>query len=261
MNIMGRTNPVSGWRAACLMLVSLLLSGCGKQIPSDIIQPADMQSLLYDYHLAKSLAADLPYNESYKLDAYYDYVFEKHHVTEAEFDSSMVWYARHNDFLGDIYKELNTRLEGEEERMRNQIKMREGEIAVSFSGDTVDVWQERSLFWLTSSELLNKVTFSLKADTSFHHNDVMELKADFRFFPEKLKTNVVMGLSYTYHNDTITGATAVVSTTGEHSLRFKTDSALNVRHINGYMYYEGDTANGASVLVNNIRLMRYHEKK
>ena len=136
----------------------------------------------------------------------------------------MVWYSRHSDFLGDVYKELNTRLENEEEHMRNQIKMREGEISVSFSGDSVDVWQERSLFWLTSAEMLNKVTFSLKADTSFHHRDIIELKADFRFFPPSAQSQLVMGLSYIYRNDSIQGLTSVVNTTGQHQLTLQADS-------------------------------------
>ena len=43
------------------MLLLLGLAGCGKEIPSDIIQPSEMESLLYDYHLATTMGNDLPY--------------------------------------------------------------------------------------------------------------------------------------------------------------------------------------------------------
>ena len=33
-----------------------LMTSCGKQIPSDIIQPKQMEKVLYDYHLSLSMA-------------------------------------------------------------------------------------------------------------------------------------------------------------------------------------------------------------
>ena len=91
------------------MLLLLGLAGCGKEIPSDIIQPSEMESLLYDYHLATTMGNDLPYGETYKKEAYLDYVFDKHHVTEAEFDSSMVWYTRHTYHMVTIYENVQKR--------------------------------------------------------------------------------------------------------------------------------------------------------
>ena len=128
------------------MVIALgVLSACGKKIPDDIIQPDAMQDLLYDYHLASTMSSSLPYTESYQKDAYFDYVFQKHHVTEAEFDSSMVWYTRHAEELATIYRSLQERLEREEKQMKEQVAKRDNQIDVSMSGDTVDVWQDRPL--------------------------------------------------------------------------------------------------------------------
>ena len=51
-----------------LLLFSIVLAGvsCGKQIPGDIIQPSEMEDLLYDYHLALTMGNDLNYNDRYK---------------------------------------------------------------------------------------------------------------------------------------------------------------------------------------------------
>ena len=103
------------------MLLLLGLAGCGKEIPSDIIQPSEMESLLYDYHLATTMGNDLPYGETYKKEAYLDYVFDKHHVTEAEFDSSMVWYTRHTYHLVTIYENVQKRFEEDEKHLRMQM--------------------------------------------------------------------------------------------------------------------------------------------
>lgn len=65
--------------------MAFCLAGCGNKIPGDIIQPAAMEDLLYDYQIAKTMSSELPYTDNYKKNAYFAYVFEKHHVTEAEF--------------------------------------------------------------------------------------------------------------------------------------------------------------------------------
>ena len=101
---MKKSKRYASWLVAAA--VTGALAGCGKQIPSDIIQPAEMENLLYDYHLGTTLQGELPHTESYKKEAYAEYVFRKHGVTEAEFDSSMVWYSRHGEELAAIYDNL-----------------------------------------------------------------------------------------------------------------------------------------------------------
>ena len=85
------------------VLSACFLLGCGKQIPGDILQPEQMEDVLYDYHLSVSMTNNLTIDEFYKKKAFQDYVFKKHHITEAEFDSSMVWYTRHTAELAEIY--------------------------------------------------------------------------------------------------------------------------------------------------------------
>ena len=166
------------------MLLLLGLAGCGKEIPSDIIQPSEMESLLYDYHLATTMGNDLPYGETYKKEAYLDYVFDKHHVTEAEFDSSMVWYTRHTYHLVTIYENVQKRFEEDEKHLRMRMSKVSGQVAVSLSGDSVDVWQDQPICWLSSGTWTNKLVFDLKADTSFKPKDALVFEAGFLFMPQ-----------------------------------------------------------------------------
>lgn len=232
------------------------LFGCGKKVPKDVIQPQAMEDLLYDYHLATTLSADLPYNENYKKEAYLAYVFKKHHVTEAEFDSSMVWYSRHSDEMTTIYQNLQKRMETTAEQLKKQTIRHSGEVSVSLSGDTVDLWQDRTLYWLTAYGLTNKLTFDLKADTSFHEKDRLVWEADFSFLPKgKTSGRVVMGVNLTFSNDSTQGMTRVVSMSGMQRLVITPDSAFKYKNVTGFMYYTGGEE--TSVLVSRIRLMRY----
>lgn len=233
------------------------LAGCGKNIPDDIIQPGTMEDLLYDYHLATTLSADLPYTDNYKKEAYIAYVFKKHQTTESEFDSSMVWYSRHGDQLTAIYDNLKKRFERDEKQMRKFSDRRSGQTSLTLYRDTVDI---SSLYWLSFSDLTNKVAFELKADTSFRPKDAMILEAYFTFLPQSdLGKKAVMGLNFTFDNDSTQGVTQVVSSSGRQRLELKADSAYKFKSVNGFIYYDGGGKAEGSVVVSDIRLTRRHD--
>ena len=84
----------------CLVcIVVFAVAGCKVKRPSGVIPESEMENLLYDYHLAKSMGDNLPYSENYKKALYLDAVFRKHGTTQAVFDSSMVWYTRNTEVL------------------------------------------------------------------------------------------------------------------------------------------------------------------
>ncbi len=251
---MKKSKRYASWLVAAA--VTGALAGCGKQIPSDIIQPAEMENLLYDYHLGTTLQGELPHTESYKKEAYAEYVFRKHGVTEAEFDSSMVWYSRHGEELAAIYDNLLKRFEADGKQVRKFADRRSGQTSLTLFRDTVDM---PSLYWLSSSELTNKVTFELRADTSFRPHDGMTWEADFLFMPQaRQKAKAVMGLNFTFDNDSTQGITRVITSSGTQRLTLRADSAYKFKTINGFIYYDSDLASEGSVLINGISLTRNH---
>ena len=50
----------------CICMFALAVAGCKVKRPDDVISESKMENLLYDYHLAKSMGDNLPYNENYK---------------------------------------------------------------------------------------------------------------------------------------------------------------------------------------------------
>lgn len=206
------------------------------------------------------MSSSVSYTENYKKDAYFKYVFQKHHVTEEEFDSSMVWYTRNSDQLATIYQNLQKRFENEEKHMKVQVAKRDNQIDVSMSGDTVDVWQDRTLYWLSASVLTNKLMFDLKADTTFKPHDAMELTADFHFMPKNGRPSgkAVMALNFYFDNDSVQGLTRIVSSSGNQRLYVRADSAFTIRSISGFVYYTDEKNPKSSVLIDDIHLTRYH---
>lgn len=241
------------WRIG--LLVCCLLMGCGSQIPGDIIQPDHMEEILYDYHLSVSMSNNLKSDEFYKRKAYQDYVFKKHDVTEAEFDSSMVWYTRHTSELVSIYSKLSERFNKEKQRIDMSLSAREVDGYVSMSGDTVDAWPYRRLYWLTDTPLNNQFVFEIDPDTTFHPKDAFLWKANYIFLAEG---KAVMALNVIYDNDSVVGTSRQIVRSGVDSVYLHTDSAYQIKKINGFIYVSGDSLRKPNIIVNQLSLTKYH---
>ena len=95
----------------------------------------------------------------------------------------MVWYTRHTEELASLYKKLGERFRSEKKNTcRSSLALREDKPAASLPGDTVDVWYDRKLYWLTDVPLANKVTFEIPADSNFKAKDAFLWSADYISF-------------------------------------------------------------------------------
>ena len=93
-----------------VILLAFGLTACQVKRPDTVISDAKMENVLYDFHIAKAMGEEVPYSESYKRVLYIESVYRKHGITQADFDTSMVWYARHPDALTKVYEKVNQRL-------------------------------------------------------------------------------------------------------------------------------------------------------
>ncbi|MBQ1664889.1 MAG: DUF4296 domain-containing protein, partial [Bacteroidaceae bacterium] len=99
------------------ILALVTFSSCEKST-THVISKGKMKKVLYDFHLAQAMSEDLPYNEREKATDYIQAVFDKHGITQEEFDSAVVWYNAHNEDLQDIYKDLQTLYTQEQEQLQ-----------------------------------------------------------------------------------------------------------------------------------------------
>ena len=90
--------------AACMALfMAFVLTGCKPGIPGRYLQPDEMADILYDYHVAEGIVqTDYNSPDSIAMRAYRVSILQNHGVTEADFDSSMVYYTRHTRELQQV---------------------------------------------------------------------------------------------------------------------------------------------------------------
>ena len=86
------------------------------------------------------MGEEVPYSDSYKRVLYIESVYRKHGITQADFDTSMVWYARHPDALTKVYEKVNQRLKAERDGINHLIALRDNKPKESLPGDSIDVW-------------------------------------------------------------------------------------------------------------------------
>lgn len=97
---MKRSNQIQ--RCGLFVFLVWTLFACQVKRPETVLSDKQMEDVLYDYHIAKALGEALSYNENYKRVLYVESVYKKYGITEAQFDSSMVWYARNPEVLSKI---------------------------------------------------------------------------------------------------------------------------------------------------------------
>lgn len=251
------------------VLLVLLVTGCKVSVPKGVIQPDEMEPLLYDYHLAQAMGQSVPPDEQYKREEYFRYVFAKHHTTRAIFDSSMVWYMRNPKSLSVIYANLTKRLKEENDIYTGVLEQQEGKSNATLSGDTVNVWYMSPVQWLMDVPLSNKVSFVIQPDTTYYQRDVFEWNVEFAFLrgaPSGVSSKTGSGgeayitLMARYDNDSVFSRGLSVTDNGPYTLRLQCDSTYTLKEVRGYVYYHefSDNHPVTTLLLKNISLMRYH---
>ena len=245
--------------------VMVLLSARKPQVPSKYLQPDEMEDLMYDYYLSQGISNSQPrttdYDRRYNMQA----VLKKYGLTNAEFDSTLVYYYNHMELMDAIYSNIQKRLgdealelgasEGEVERFTIQ----------SVSGDTTDVWEGKRQLMLLPIPPYHIVQFSQKADTSYYKGDSFLLTFGSRFLVQSGSRNATVYLAVTYENDSVVSATTPINVSGGTTLRINACDQ-KAKQLDGYIYMpRRDQTDNASeiplLLLDRIQLMRFHHKE
>lgn len=238
-------------------ILMLTVMACKVKRPDGVIAESQMEELLYDYHLARSMGENLPVSDNYKKALYIQSVFQKYDVTQAEFDSSMVWYTRHTDILAKIYEKINDRLKEEQAIINHMVAIRDKKSPVSQPGDSVELWFMEQVSCLTNAQDNNKISFVIPADVNSQDRDALVWKASF-FYPSKAgkaMPETYMAMQMIYRNDSVITSSRKITRSGEQEIRLQSDTLGALREVRGYIYFEGGKDD--YVLVHNISMKRY----
>jgi len=246
-----------------LVAAAALMVSCKPSVPSEYIQPDDMEDLIYDYHVAQGIAMQQDGSQDYNRRLNFELVLKKHGLTQAQFDSSLVYYYTRADRFQEIYKHVQERLNNEAEKYGAAVS--EGPIkAASLSGDTADVWKGNRALMLLNDRPYHLYQFAQKADTAYRAGDSFMLSMNTTWLMQQGNRQATVYLAITYANDSAVKQYSTVSSSGNTTLRIPYCKE-RVKEIKGFvmcgMRPSTDDTNSLCVLfVNNIQLFRFHNK-
>lgn len=244
----------------------LLTAACGPSAPAGIIQPDEMEDLLYDYHLADAMTSHaLGGTYEQNVVSYHTSVFKKYGVTSAQFDSSMVYYMRHTSDLHDMYEHIAKRLEDEAQAAGSMVSTAVGAYAQA-QGDTLDIWNNARSLVLIPNEPYNLVSFHLAPDDKAKPGDDYVLSMHSNFIFQDGMRDAVVVLALVYKGDSVASRVMHVSSSTDQQMVLTDGDSLGVKEVRGYfLLARNNQVNSSSttlklVSFDRIRLLRCHRQ-
>ena len=222
-----------------------------------------MENLLVDYFMAKSLSrqAKMPLGErEYNTALYTEAVLKRHGVTQAEFDSSLVYYYTRADRFEEIIGRVSERLD----EQALVLGASEGEIGkyahYNANGDTANIWADRKTAVMMPMAPYNRWEFRLESDSTFRRGDALMMMFTSDYMYQSGEKNGLLYIA-TEYEDTVVSRSLRFMTSGVNQLRVPEDTLRKIRAVKGFFYlYEGKDrpATTRLLFLNNVQLIRFH---
>ena len=245
------------------VLLAFVLVSCKPTVPSDYIQPGEMEDLLYDYHVAMSMAAVKNANPT-EQEAYKLAVFERYGIDETKFESSLKYYMRHTERLKKIYENIDERLKKEAQAQGISASDFSQYGDASLKGDTANVWNRAKAMILMPQPPYNYHYFEVKTDTAFHKGDLLTLEFDPLFIVQDGTREGMAVFTVTFGNDSIATETARLFSEGHEAVPIRDAGHVGIKRVRGYFFMPQPQERSTTfrlLAITNIKLIRMHEQK
>ena len=249
-----------------ILLTSYILLACSPSRPSGILSEDKMTDILVDFHLAQGMAEAQGENTDINRYKYIQAVFKKHRITEAVFDSSMVyWSGRAEDFT-HIYDNVVTRVQAQAERMGLELAANNQDQFASLTneGDTANIWLGKDFTCIVANPVQCAYSFTMKADTTFRSGDSFIWRFKTQYVGRSMNNEAIALLNFYYDTDTVASVNMLLRNDPKNELRHKPGrdlDSLNLRSIAGFIYLPivRSADPPRPLLVSEMKLIRMHK--
>lgn len=249
---------------AALMVLAI---SCTPQVPDKYLQPDEFEDILYDYHLADAMANNSgDVNEiSYNVTFYRQAVLRKYGITQAEFDSSLVYYTRHSDRLHKIYENISKRLEEDAMALGASANDIRSFGAMTSARDTSNLWTGVPATMLITKAPYNVMSFEIEADSTYREGDklILSFNCDFLFSDGNKDATALLAVQF--KNDSIASNYTRMTSNMRYNVTVNDVRNVGIKTIRGFIYLnnrnrsnsESSSDNELKLLfIDNIRLVR-----
>ena len=164
-----------------LGILALFQLGCSSR-PDGVMSRREMRSFLVDYHLLEGVFLAQRIVEEAEKDNYYHALFEKHGITKADFDSSLVYYTRNPKVFERIYNGVTNDLDEIKADVSSGKYFPVLPDSVRLKPEIKDIWSLDSAFYAIGDSSESKLYFTIK-NKDLLSKDVYYFAFRMRAFP------------------------------------------------------------------------------
>ncbi len=256
--------PLLGLALACFLLL-----GCKPERPKGILSEGKMEKVLVDYHLAQGMAeaADGGDIEAARY-KYIQAVFQKHNITEAQFDSSLVYYFENSEKFFEIYKNVSLKVRAQAEKFGVDARATQNQYAhLTDQGDTANIWTDHTNACIMPNKVHNLYQFTMAADSTFQEGDAFIWHFHTQYITQGYGGEAYAVFSLQYENDSIVSVTQYVRDNNNFDLSFTPKAPLDtvpVRMLRGFVFMptsKPDQKEQVVLLLQDLSMIRMHLEK
>ena len=235
------------------LLTSLAVVACSK-VPDGILKEKDMQSVMVDMYLAEAMiGADYAtYQGDEKKDAMYQSVFRKHNISQAEYDSSIIWYGKNLKIYMEVYDGVLAEIESRTKAL-GDVQANAGPASAR---DSLNIWPRRNFAFLEGNKG-SLITYNVKPDVAYASGstfvfsmNVWGVKANMKHTPE-VRLSLVQ-------NDTTINITRKLTHDGYYQVLLRSVPVKQVQQVYGYIRMLNADSTCYKVYIDSISLMKYN---
>jgi len=175
----------------------LFMSSCSR--PKGVLSQGTMADVLVEMHKVDAVMAErnLVYVRYSMKAPYYNYILKKHGVTQAQFDSSLVWYTKNPQQFENIYAKVIDKLTKLQTDV-NAYKFHPNDIH-EIGKMRIDLWNKKRKFVFNKDSARTKFDFEI-LNNDFLYKDMYVLKFLLKISPDDSCTNQRIELRLNYFN-------------------------------------------------------------
>ena len=246
----------------CSLICLALFLACAPNRPSNVLSEDDMEDVLVDYHLALAMAelqvGDLQANRYILTQA----ALKKHDITEAELDTSLVYWCQNSEKFVKICERVSERLNymAESQGVERQEKNRYSYLATE--GDTANVWNLREGVVLIPNIVDNIYSFSIEADSTYLPGDYFMWAFKTQFLSSDHYNEAYALFTIHYENDSIVGKSQRLGSNRQYEMKINCPAKYRdvpIRNISGTVYIPTRERGFGILALNNFVLVRFHD--
>jgi len=158
-----------------LLLGIIVISSCKGD--KEVLSKGKMENILYDLYLSDAYINQFERGSNKETkELYLESVLSRHKVTQAQYDSSLVYYGKHIDMYKEIYVSLIKRMDRDNKQLEKEMFI-EMEIEKSPKGDSVNLIKDNIYFAFSSLYSPNSL-ITLQADDNYNKGERFIIDCD-----------------------------------------------------------------------------------